>query len=522
VEGLLIAEELRKLNLPAKRLAWRFLDAYTFILPLGEGSLWIFNRPPQPRLAIQKDTPDQTKTYSGFQDLLVSKASGDLLSVTQLKLDRVVFLKFGGGKGFVPMPPVTLVVELTGRNCNLILLDDKDKILGAARDIGEDTNRFRQVRVGLSYQSPPPYEKLDPRVATDDELTKALTGVSLSKVRGILDGIGPELSKALMITSGISSDKKLDSSDLSKVLPALRNLVTSPSNIMREALAMPNLEDLRKREGRDALIAKLNLGLDKEIHLMQARLEDIAKAREAALEADLLRAQADILMAYQHQVPKNVKQVLLTGFDGADVTIQLDPKLSALENAKSLYERVKKRESRKTLAESRETELQQKLFELQGLKEGLESLKDNQLTELLKTYAPADKKQVRSLPGIRYHAPHDFTVIVGRNSKENDIVTFKMAKSRDVWLHAQGYPGSHVIIQAENREVPYETLLFAAQLAAAYSKAGQSDNVPVDYTVRKNVWKPKGAAPGAVYMTQQKTVYVTPSRRPEILENSQD
>jgi predicted ribosome quality control (RQC) complex YloA/Tae2 family protein len=520
VEGLLIAEELRKLNLPAKRLAWRFLDAYTFILPLGEGALWLFNRPPSPRLAIQKDTPDQTKTYSGFQDLLVSKATGDVLSVEQLKLDRVVFLKFGAGKGFVPVPPVTLVVELTGRNCNLILLDDKEKIMGAARDIGEDTNRFRQVRVGLPYQSPPPYEKLDPRIATDDELTKVLTGVSLSKVRGILDGVGPELSKALVITSGVSSDKKLEPTDLSKVIPALRSLLVSPSNMMRKALAMPNLGDLREREEREAMIAKLNLGLDKEIHLMQARLEDINKAREAALEAESLRTQADVLMAYQQQVPKSAKQVSLTGFDGIELTIQLDPKLSALENAKNLYERVKKRESRKIQAESRETELRQKLAELQKLKEGLESLKDNQLTELLKTYAPADKKQVRSEPGIRYNAPHDFMVIVGRNSKENDIVTFKMAKSRDIWLHAQGYPGSHVIVQAENREVPYETLLFAAQLAAAYSKAGQSDNVPVDYALRKNVWKPKGAPPGAVYMTQQKTVYVTPSRRPEIVESS--
>jgi predicted ribosome quality control (RQC) complex YloA/Tae2 family protein len=518
VEGLLIAEELSGLRSPAKRLGWRFLDAYTFILPLSEGAIWLFNRPPFPRLAIQQDTPDQTKTYSGFQDLLVAKASGDLLRAEQLKLDRVFFLKFGAGKGFVPTPPVTLVVELTGRNCNLILLDENDKILGAARDISEDTNRFRQVRVGLPYQSPPPYEKLDPRVADDEVLNQTLSGKTLSKTRTLIDGIGPDLTKALMITSGISGDKKLEPSDLSKVIPALRNLVASPSKIMREALAMPNLEDLRKREEREATIAKLHLGLDKEISLMQARLEDIHKAREAALEAEHLRAQADVLMAYQHQVPKNVNSVTLTGFDGVDITIQLDSKLSALQNAKNLYDRVKKRETRKLQAEAREGELQQKLAELQELKVGLESFNDNKLAELLKIYAPPEKQQVRSEPGIRYNGPHDFTVIVGRNSRENDIVTFKIARSRDMWLHAQGYPGSHVIIQAENREVPYETLLFAAQLAAAYSKAGQSDNVPVDYTQRKNVWKPKGSAPGAVYMTQQKTVYVTPSRRPEIVE----
>lgn len=516
MEGLLIAEELRKLELTGKRLAWRFLDAYTFVLPLAEGSLWMFNRPPNPRFSFQTETPEQTKTYSGFQDLLVSKASGDLLAVEQLKLDRVVFLKFSAGKGFVPTPPVTLVVELTGRNCNLILLDEQDKILGAARDIAEDTNRFRQVRVGLPYQTPPPYEKLDPRLATDEELSKTLLGKTLSKARTLLDGVGPDLTKALIINSGVSGDKKLEPSDMPKVLSALRNLVVLPSKIMREALAMPNLEDLRKREERETTLEKLRFGLDKEIKLFEARLEDINKAREAALEADTFRSQADVLMAYQFQVPKNAKQVTLKGFDGREVNIQLDAKLSALENAKNLYDRAKKREARKIQAESRENELKGKLDDLQTLRSGLESFSDDKLAELLKIYAPAEKQQVRTEPGIRYAAPHDFTVIVGRNSKENDIVTFKIAKSRDMWLHAQGYPGSHVIIQAENREMPFETILFAAQLAAAYSKAGQSDNVPVDYALRKNVWKPKGAAPGAVYMTQQKTVYVTPSRRPEI------
>ncbi len=518
MEGLLIAEEISKIAVPIKRLAWRFLDAYTFVLPLSEGSLWLLNRPPQPRFSFLKETPEQSRTFSGFQDLLVSKATGDLLEITQLKLDRVLFLKFGAGKGFVPTPPVTLIFELTGRNCNLILLDEKNMILGSARDVAEDNNRFRQVRIGLPYQAPPPYEKPDPRFSTDDELTTILLGKSLSKVKSTLDGIGPDLTKALVLTSGISTDKKLESSDFSKILPALQKILLSPSKVMQDVLTMPKLDDLREREAREMLIHQLKTTLEKELHLVQNRLSDIDKAREAALEAVSLRSQADVLMAYQYQVPKSAKQVLLTGFDGREITIQLDPKYSALENANSLYERAKKREARKTQAESREIELRQKHIELGNLLSHLENRTDEQLKDLLKIYIPAPKKQVRSEPGIRYQAPHDFVVLVGRSAKENEIVTFKLAKSRDIWLHAQGYPGSHVIIQAENKEVPYETILFAAQLAAAYSKAGQSDNVPVDYALRKNVWKPKGAAPGAVYMTQQKTVYVTPSRRPEIID----
>lgn len=518
MEGLLIAEQLSKLKLPAKRLPWRFLDAYTFVLPLSQGAIWLFNRPPQPRLAILSETPEQSKTYSGFQDLLVAKATGDLRFAEQLKLDRVVFFRFGAGQGFVPTPPVTLVFELTGRNCNLILLDDKMRILGAARDISQESNRFRQVRAGLPYQTPPPYEKLDPRFASDESLVAALAGKTLNKARSFIDGIGPELTRTLSITAGVLPDKPLETSDVNKVMGALRRLLRSPSAVMQEVLDIPNLEGLRQRETREAQIASLRFSLDKEIRLLQVRLADIDKAREAALEGAALRSQADLLMAYSHQVPKSAKQVTLTGFDGQDITLQLDPKLSAMDNAKQLYERVKKRESRKLQAEAREDELRHKLAELERLRERLPSLSDEARVGLLQHYAPAQKQQMRSEPGIRYQGPHGFAVIVGRNARENDIVTFKMAKSRDMWLHAQGYPGSHVIIRAENREVPFETILFAAQLAAAYSKAGQSDKVAVDYTQRKHVWKPKGAAPGAVSMTQQKTVYVTPSRRPESSE----
>ena len=145
----------------------------------------------------------------------------------------------------------------------------------------------------------------------------------------------------------------------------------------------------------------------------------------------------------------------------------------------------------------------------------MEGLGTEELEALAEVHVKKPRTQHRTEPGIRYESPQGYRVLVGRNARDNDTVTFKLARSRDLWLHAQGYPGSHVVIQAENSEVPFETVLYAAQLAAAYSKAGASDNVPVDYTLRKNVWKPKGAPPGAVHFSQQKTVYVTPSRRPD-------
>ena len=522
MEGLLIAEELRRVEpVLGKRLGWRFPGPHTFILPLSQGALWLFNKPPNPRIALSDDLPPVTKAHTGFQDLLVAKASGRLEGVEQLKLDRVLELHFGAGEGFVPTPPVRLIFELTGRNCNLILASEDGVILGAARDIGSDINRFRQVRSGLTYTPPPPYDKFDPRTATSDELREVLTGKRLKKLRGLVDGFGPQLTRSLAATSGVSPDKVLESEEVERVLPALERLAREPTKVMQEALGLPDVRELRERELREAKLERLQQALEKALALVQKKLGDIDKARAAADKADGLRAEADVLMAYQHQVEESAALVTLTNFEGNEITLNLDPKLSAVENAQAMYERARKREARVAQSLARETDLNKELNELESHLAGLESLNIKDLDSLLERYAPKKEKQFRAGPGITYAGPHGFTIIVGRNSRDNDTITTRIAKSRDVWLHVQGYRGSHVIIQAHNKEVPFDVIVFAAQLAAAYSKASQSDNVPVDYTLRKNVWKVKGAAAGAVHYTQQKTVYVTPDRSPGKSELSQ-
>jgi predicted ribosome quality control (RQC) complex YloA/Tae2 family protein len=198
MEGLLIAEQLRRVAplLPSPRLSWRFPDPHTFVLPLKKGAVWLYNRPPHAQLAYKDEVPSVTGTHTGFQDLLMARAAGDLVAAEQVKLDRALRLTFAPFRGFVDLPAVTLVAELTGRNCNLILLDEAGVILGAAREIPGSVNRFREVRAGLPYEPPPPYEKRDPRLLGEAELTELLTGRKLSELRTLLDGIGPELTAA--------------------------------------------------------------------------------------------------------------------------------------------------------------------------------------------------------------------------------------------------------------------------------------------------------------------------------------
>ena len=517
MEGLLIAEQLRRVAplLPSTRLSWRFPDPYTFVLPLKKGGLWFYNRPPNAQVSYRNDVPSFGGTYTGFQDLLVARAAGDLLAVEQVKLDRVLRLTFAPSHGFVETPGVVLVAELTGRNCNLILLDEDGMILGAAREVTNSINRFREVRAGLRYNPPPPYEKRDPRTLSEAELTELLTGRKLSELRDLLDGFGPQLTGAAAQLVGVPRNAVLDEADAVKAAATVKRLSDAPSAVLDEIGGRADLSALREAEAQEASVQRLRSALEKRRGLAQKRLDDLSRTLESALEADTLRSDADLLMAYPKEVPAHAVKAVLTDFEGEPREVSLNARLNPVENAQVLYERAKKREGRLEGAAAREDGLKTDLAELISLLERLPTLSDAEIKTLSQTYVNETKPQGRAAPGTRYTSPQGFDVWVGRSSRGNDELTFKVAKSRDVWLHAQGYPGSHVIVKAENREVPFETVLFAAQLAAAYSKAGMSENVPVDYTLKKNVWKVKGGAPGAVNFSQQKTVYVTPSRRPE-------
>lgn len=517
MEGLLLAQVLDGLRarLPAERLAWRFDGPHTAVLPLvPDGALWLFDRLPHPRVELRSDQPSTGAGPStGFQALLAARATGPLIAAEQPGLDRVARFAFGPGRGFVEADPVVLVAELTGRNGNLILLDEDGMILGAAREIGADVNRYREIRPGLHYVPPPPYEKLDPRSASAGELRAALSGRRLRKARQLVDGVGPELTETIAVLAGVSDETPLEGDDLDAIVSAVRDVVDDPAGAARRALGRPDLAALRDRERREADLRRWTSHLRERLGLARKRLSDAERTLEAAEQADRLRHEGDLLLARLRQVPTGAASVTLPDWDGSDATLTLDPARTPAENAEARYAQARRREARAERALERVTSLGEEIDALTADLDGASGLTDDQLRSRVAELAPKRQPR-RTEPGLRYEAPHGFEVIVGRNARENDVVTFRLARSRDLWLHVQGWHGSHVIVRSGGRELPFDTVLFAARLAAGHSKAAGGDNVPVDYTERKHVWKVKGAPAGAVHYAQQKTVYVTPSRNP--------
>lgn len=277
----------------------------------------------------------------------------------------------------------------------------------------------------------------------------------------------------------------------------------------RHALEQLLLEQL---DGR--LRKQLRQRAKKETRRALAREADLRRARERLV----LRSHADVLAAHLHELRGNAERVTLEGFDGEPVSIELDPTLDAAGNLKALYKSAAKAERTVAELERREptTESTDQAMTKLDSCDGLDAMLEFAAEEELEPF-PSEKpakvkaKQPRQrLPYSRYELATGRELRVGRSAKDNDALLRQYSDGRDLWLHAQGVEGSHVILRAGSSKPTAAEILAAAQLAAQFSKAKHSKLVPVLVTERKYVRKPRKAAPGAVLAERAKTEFVEP------------
>ena len=211
--------------------------------------------------------------------------------------------------------------------------------------------------------------------------------------------------------------------------------------------------------------------------------------------------------------------------NGGEITVKLDPMLTPSQNMQKYYAGYRKADNAekrlKVLIAKGEEELEYIASVSDALSRAVTENDVNELRAELaeQGYIRAQKgkqKPPKPAPPLEFHSPDGFTVLVGRNNKQNDILTLKTAEKTDIWLHTKDITGSHVIIRAEGKEVPDTTILYAARLAAAHSSAKSSAQVPVDYVPAKFVKKPAGAKPGMVIFTNNRTLYVKPLEAEEM------
>lgn len=259
---------------------------------------------------------------------------------------------------------------------------------------------------------------------------------------------------------------------------------------------------------------------------LESRLDDArkrARRRLNSLERELarsddpneVRARADLLLARLSTIPKGVERTVLEGFDGTSIEVELDPTRSPRENAEALYDQAGRAERARKDLPARIAEAGARV---DALGEALATLargevpSDDLVGRMLVTPAPTTRQGAPSLPYRVYRSSGGIDIWVGRGSKSNDALTFQHARPNDVWLHARDAAGAHVVLRWPNDDAPpARDLEDAAVLAALHSKARHSGWVPVDWTRRKHVRKPRKAPAGSVIPSRVRTVFVEPN-----------
>ena len=491
---------------------------------------------------------------------------GLLISLEQPPLERVLYLNFSApnreGKEVIK----TLVLEVMGKHSNLILLDAPAKeggkmILGAIKPVSPNINRIRTILPHHHYSPPPLQEKLHPfalsyEVFVNEPDLSAGEPLEQALIENI-QGISPFLAKetAARAGSGFLSDKTAK-----QVWNALQELMEiyitknwaptlisdqagNPSDYSAFKPSQPITGQLRghpsiskvldefyqfkeKNDAKKALTGLLNQQLSqmlkKIIKKEKAQLQELKEAKNA----EQLKLCGELIILHLQKIPPRASEINLTnlyGSDNEEVKVSLDPRLNPALNAQRYFKLYRKaRQAEKKMTERLE-QTRQEITYLESVSFSIEKADYPALLEIKDELEEAGFLAVRGKPGPppqkktalfnphRYYASLGEEIYVGKNNRQNEHLVQKFAFKTDLWLHVKDIPGAHVIIRSRNPGG--ETIREAALLAAYYSKASGSSNVPVDFTQVKNIKRHPAGKPGMVIYTNHKTIYVTPEEQ---------
>jgi len=449
-----------------------------------------------------------------------------------------------------------LVFEIMGRRSNIILVDASQRVLDATKRVGPHLSPSRPVLPGKPYAPPPPQAKLPPSDLTEYRLRQLLTAADAQAqlwqalVKG-LQGVSPLLAREIAFRAlGEPRATVGQVERLTPILVAVRELLAplesslwQPTVVMEggqpivyapyplthrgEPQPMPSIsaaiESCTQAAASADPYAAAKQPLQEAIARARSRLERrqqaLQRAAEQANEAEKWRQWGEWLLAYAHAIaPRQTELVVETG-EGETLTIPLDPDKSAVENAQACFARYRKAQRAAAGGPARLEEVALALADLEQLETDLQLAASRPDIEEVRA-ALVEAGHMRSSKGRRAKRPPSqplsltsadgLPILVGRNSRQNDEVTFRRAGSDDWWFHARGVPGAHVIVRAGEGELPPATLRQAAELAAYFSRLRDEANVRVDYTRRRHVRRVRGAAPGLVTYTREKSIRVAP------------
>jgi predicted ribosome quality control (RQC) complex YloA/Tae2 family protein len=454
-----------------------------------------------------------------------------------------------------------LYIEIMGNYSNVILTNQDQVIVTAAHQVSNQQSSVRPIQTGQPYEVPPlltssvpsleePFSRWQERLSL---IPTPLKRNLLKTYRGLSSALVASMVQAAGLDPEQSADQ-LDSEQWQALfnrwqewLQALQQEQFRPGwlpqgytvmgwgTIQSEKQIQPILhryytDQLNHQEFvqlRHQISQKLSHVLKKQT----AKAQDFQSRLQQSDLADRYREFADLLMAYLHEWQPGMTEISLPDFaTNQPVKIPLEPEKNAVQNAQTLYKRHQKLKRSRAAIEPLLNAVQTEIEYLEQVEVAIAQVDayhaPDDLAFLMEIrdelvqqgYLEDPEQRYRSsanpvTPFLRYRTPNGFDVLIGRNNRQNDQLTFRLAGDYDLWFHTQEIPGSHVLLRLEPGTVAEEAdLQFTADLAAYYSRARQSDQAPVVYTEPKQVFKPKGAKPGIAIYKQERILWGEPQR----------
>ncbi len=478
-----------------------------------------------------------------------------LTQVEHPPFERLLSIAFSGPEG-----EVTLLMELIERRANLILLRG-NRILDAAQRVGPDMNRYRTVLPGQPYVPPPAQPKLDPTDVSELALRQLLATAEPSRmvwrvlVAGV-SGISPLFAREVVFRA--TGDVRTPAGACDRISPLLEALLDAlipywehdwqPTVILGPdgavtAFAPYPLTHLGRPEPSDSISLALTQYYRQVfgttpyqaakaplLAALEAALQRINRRRDALLRQapdpsmlEELRKKGELVLAYSSSIcPAQTELQAQYDMDAPPLVVRLDPKLSPVANAQALFRDYEKGRRAAADVPKRLAAIDLEIAYLNQLAADLELAENwpeiDEVREALSaagflTGPPPARPRGRAAGPARVVSEDGMTIWVGRNGRQNEEVTFRRAAPDDLWLHARGVPGGHVIVKTGGRPAGENTLRQAARLAAWYSAARGEAQVPVDIVPRRQVRRAAGgkARPGMVTYVGEKTMRVEPA-----------
>ena len=525
-----------------------------------------------PRVYIANDYKKENPKKAPMLCMLFRKyiQSGNIVGISQVGFERIIKISVDSLDELKEKSTKDIYIEIMGRHSNIILTHNLDnKIIDSAKRIPTSISRVRQILPGITYELPPAQSKLNPlhNISNSDfiDSLKSYEGPIFKGIYSKFLGISPIISKEICYRANVNektaisdlSNSELNSlyNEFNNLFKDIRNNNYSPCIVVNEkvdrvvdfsciSLNLYNefkfiikdsmstiLEDYYKTKDIKDRIHQRASDLKKSISIKLERLYHKQEKQEEELKeaenADIYKVKGELLTAYIYMIRKGMESIEVQNFydpNYENISISLKKNLTPSENSQRYFKKYNKLKTAKKEITSQMSinkeeidylenillniENCENLAELQDIKDELISLGYSKASGKLKS-----KKEIAKLTT----SPHEFMssdgvkILVGKNNKQNDHLTLRIADPDDIWMHTKNIPGSHVIIKCAGKEVSEQTIYEGAMLAAYFSKSKMSAQVPVDYTKKKHVKKPSGSKPGMVIYETNSTMYVTPT-----------